>query len=148
MGCISRPWTAALGLLLSAFVGCAQPSSGPDPTDPVVYDASAETKAAVGIATWGFSVDDADGASVFRGYDERNTRVVEIRENLDVDDPLDKHFVLTMTGSAATGSERIDYVVELASEDDSDIDYAQNVNGTRKRRYSAARASRRVKSIR
>ena len=100
--------------LAGALVGCGsagaeEPVAAPAPSDPVVYDASAETKADVGIAKWGFSNDPEKNTTVFRGYGERNELLVEVRQTLDQSDVNNVHFTMTMTGPKATGSEKIDF---------------------------------------
>ena len=82
---------------------------GAPPSDPVVYEASAETKAEVGIAKWGFANDAATGTSVFHGYGAQNDLLVEVRQTLDTSDPKNVHFTMSMSGVKATGSEKIDF---------------------------------------
>lgn len=88
----------------------------PAPNDAVVYEASAATKADVGIAKWGFTSDPTKNVTTFRGYGERNELLVEVRQTLERTDMYNERFTMTMTGPKASGSERIDYSAK-ASDD-------------------------------
>jgi hypothetical protein len=111
---------------LAACGGNGDADLGPPPSDSLVYDASAQTKADLGIAKWGFSIDHTDAASVFHAYGVRNELVVEIRQTFDEPDVFTKHFILTMTGPAASGSERIDYAAQW-NEGTQETTYVQTV---------------------
>lgn len=92
----------------------------------MVYEASAETTRDVGIAKWGHATDDADGATIFRGYGRRNELLVEVRQTLLQVDDLTKRFEMKMTGPAGSGSERIEFVAQWAA-DGQTMDYVTNV---------------------
>jgi hypothetical protein len=119
------PYAVSSLALVGALVGCGgageeqQPVMGPAPSDPVVYDASADTKADVGIAKWGFTSDPDTSTTVFRGYGERNELLVEVRQTLERPDMYNERFTMTMSGAKATGSEKIEYAAK-ASDDGKD----------------------------
>lgn len=126
------PWLAfapILFTLLGVLAACGDegpsPAPPPPPSDPLVYDASAETRREVGIAKWGFA-HGVDGAATFRGYDAKNELLVEIRLTLEQPDALTRRFAMTMTGKAASGSQRIEYVAR-SSDDWERMVYAQSV---------------------
>jgi len=117
---------------LGTLVACGSSSSdddgpvGPAPTDPIVYEASAETTRDVGIVRWGHATDTNDDATVFRGYGRRNELLVEIRQTFTQQDTYTKSFEMKMTGAAGSGSQRIDFVAEWAA-DGKSMDYVTHV---------------------
>ena len=116
----------AFGAVAACSGSPSEPEPGPPPTDPVVYDASAATTSDLGIAKWGYAVDGADGATVYRAYGKQNQLLVEIRQTFTQTDDVTKTFAMKMTGPAAQGSERIDFVAEWAADGES-MDYVTNV---------------------
>jgi hypothetical protein len=116
-----RRWSPLFStLLLGTLAACSSNSDDADvepgspPTDPVVYPASPETKNEVGVAVWGFEPFAGDGSKIFRAYDAKNVMLVEIRQKLE-ERELGKTFTMTMTGKAASGSERIEYVAQWSA---------------------------------
>ena len=99
---------------------------GPAPTDPVVYEASAETTRDVGIVRWGHATDANDDATIFRGYGSKNELLVEIRQTLTQQGTYTKTFEMKMTGAAGSGSQRIDFVAEWEA-DGKTMDYVTHV---------------------
>ena len=92
----------------------------------LVYDASADTKADVGIAKWGFTSDPEHNTTVFRGYGDKNELLVEVRQILERPDMYNERFTMTMTGAKATAAERIEYAAS-ASADGKDTVISMNV---------------------
>jgi hypothetical protein len=120
----ARLFAVFVGPLL---VGCTHSVAEKDPLpDPTVYDASPETRADVGIATWGAFVDSATSSSIFHGYGPENELLVEIRQTFEQADDFRKRFTMTMTG-AASGSERIEFVANVGDDDQAEATYTQNV---------------------
>ena len=57
---LSATLLATLGLLVGGIAQAGQtPPPAPAPPDPLVYDASDGTKQAIGVAKWGYALDDA-----------------------------------------------------------------------------------------
>ncbi|HEY8075785.1 MAG TPA: hypothetical protein VIF62_16780 [Labilithrix sp.] len=130
MSSISRRAATPFVLLLLSAAACttSAPDGSPAPTDPQVFDASDATKQALGIAKWGYAIDDANASTVFHGYGAQNELRVEIRQTLasDAVDTSTKHFALTVAGAAASASERIDFVAQWSA-DGQNVDYAHTV---------------------
>ena len=109
-----------LPLVAFAAVACGSADSGseseaallPAPSDPMVYDASAETTRDVGIVKWGVNAD----ASSFRGYNRRNEIVVQVSHTITTVDDSTRRFELVMSGSAASGKENIEIQARWASD--------------------------------
>ncbi|HEY8072691.1 MAG TPA: hypothetical protein VIF62_01235 [Labilithrix sp.] len=113
-------------VLLAACGSQADDPAGPAPADPLVYGASDGTKQAVGVAKWGYAIDDGNGELVFRAYGAKNDLVAEIRQSVTLDaDGTTKHYAMTLTG-VATAAEHIDFVAQWSA-DGSEIDYTHVV---------------------
>ncbi|MDB4939262.1 MAG: hypothetical protein JWP87_6234 [Labilithrix sp.] len=101
--------------LVTALVGCGSSSeeetavAGPPPNEAVVFDASSDTKADLGIAKWGFATDTDGDLMTYRGYGEKNEVLATVVQKLDRSDPTKYHFTLTMTGPKESASEKIDF---------------------------------------
>lgn len=118
--------------LSSLFIACAAPEGGaaeqtpadaPPPSDPIVFEASAETKADVGIAKWGYGASDEPGLSTFRGYGAKNELLVEIRQSLAETEPGTTRLSVTLSGPKAEAKQTID-LSERPTEDGSSIELA------------------------
>lgn len=96
--------------LLFVFAACSSSQSGDDvgpaPTDPVTFEASADTTKDTGIAKWGY--DDSTGAQVFHGYDAKNAQLVEVRETFEQVDETKQRISITMTGRIGTASSTVE----------------------------------------
>lgn len=98
---------------LACIAGCstAEEEANAPPSDQLVFDATAETKAELGIARWGFNADPYEDSTSYRGYGENNevlAAVVQKGENFP-----DRHvFTMTMTGPTASAVEKIEYYIE------------------------------------
>jgi hypothetical protein len=114
----------AFGTLVACGTADEEPPVGPAPSEPIVYDASAQTEQEVGIAKWGYRADDS--ATVFRGYGHRNELMVEIRQTFTQSDPRTKTFAMQMTGPVASGTERIDFVAQW-TKDGETMEYVDDV---------------------
>ena len=110
---LSSLLAAASLTLATALAGCSseddQSMAGAPPDEAVVFVASAETKSDLGIAKWGFATDEAGDLMTYRGYGERNEVLATVVQKLDRSDPTKYHFTMTMTGSGASASEKIDF---------------------------------------
>jgi hypothetical protein len=100
--------------VVAALVGCGSPDdeasvAGPPPNESVVFGASADTQADLGIAKWGFATDDEGDLMTYRGYSDRNEVMATVVQKLDRSDPNKYHFTLTMTGPKASATEKIDF---------------------------------------
>jgi hypothetical protein len=100
--------------VVAALVGCGSPDdeasvAGPPPNESVVFGASADTQADLGIAKWGFANDDEGDLMTYRGYSDRNEVMATVVQKLDRSDPNKYHFTLTMTGPKASATEKIDF---------------------------------------
>lgn len=96
-------------IALSGLSGCTSaPVAGPPPSDPVVYDASSETRSTTGIAKWGYATDSA-GTTIFHGYGADNEQIVEVRHTFQITDPFTRRFALKMSGPDIAGSVQIEY---------------------------------------
>jgi hypothetical protein len=109
----------AMSLLLVACSSGSSPDdepvAGPPPSEPTVFEASAETKRDLGISTWGF--DDRSGTTIFHGYDSRNAQVVELRQSADeTADPFTKRITMKLTGKLGAASATIDVGVVVSAD--------------------------------
>lgn len=101
-------------VLVGALVGCGSaeeeaPVAGPPPSEAVVFDASNDTKAELGIVKWGFATD-ADGDQMtYRGYGASNEVLTTVVQTMDRRDDSVYHFALKMTGPKGEASEKIDF---------------------------------------
>lgn len=89
------------------------------PNEAVVFDASADTKADLGIAKWGFATDEAGDLMTYRGYSDKNEVLATVVQKLDRSDAEKYHFTLTMTGPKESASEKIEFTSH-ASDDGKD----------------------------
>lgn len=114
-----RSTSLVLPLAFLGVIACGSSESEgegallPAPTDPVVYDATADTARDVGIVKWG----SADDGNTFRGYGRRNELVVEIKQTITEVDDFNRTFELVMTG-AASGRERIDIEARFTADNE------------------------------
>jgi len=110
---------ASLTLLLAACSGASSEEdntpAGPAPTDPIVFEASADTKKDIGVAKWGF--DDNGETTTFHGYDAKNAQLLELRESIEeTADPFVKRMTMKMTGKIGSASATIDIGIEVAAD--------------------------------
>ncbi|MBX3210460.1 MAG: hypothetical protein KF850_00345 [Labilithrix sp.] len=101
-------------LLVGALVGCGAPddgasAAGPPPSESVVFAASADTKADLGIATWGFATDADGDLMTYRGYGDGREVLATVVQELDRSDPTRYRFTLTMTGRTESASQKIEF---------------------------------------
>jgi hypothetical protein len=107
--------TFAMVTILSAAAGCStaeepQQENAP-PTESRVFEASADTKSELGIARWGFDADPYEHRVVYRGYGEKNEVLATVVHKTE--DASDRHVsTITMTGTTASASERIEYTID------------------------------------
>ena len=106
--------------LATAIAGCASPADDapmrPPPNDDSVYSAAADTESDIGVAKWGFTKNAATEGFVFRGYDDHNAVVVELRQTIASVDTNTTRVTVTMTGKRATGSEKIDFALKPSAD--------------------------------
>ncbi len=108
------PYAISSLALVAALVGCGsdaaeEPVAGPGPTEAVVFAASGDTKAEVGIVKWGFDTDEAGDLMTYRGYGEKNEVIAEIVQAFDRRDPNKYYFTLTAKGAKGSASEKIEF---------------------------------------
>ncbi len=106
--------------LVGALVGCGtdgedSSAGGPPPSEAVVFQASSETRADLGIAKWGFDTDTDGDMMTYRGYGEKNDVIATVVQKLDRNDPTKYRFALTMTGKGASASEQIEFSARPAA---------------------------------
>jgi hypothetical protein len=75
----------------------------------VVFAASADTKAELGITKWGFATDEAGDLMTYRGYNDANEVLATVVQKLDRSDASKYHFTLSMTGPKESASEKIEF---------------------------------------
>lgn len=103
--------------VVGTLVGCgssADESSAPPPNEPVVFTSSAETKSDLGIVRWGFMTESTSDFTRYRGYDDKNNVVAEVTQDLDRSNPDVYHFVMKLTGTGGSASEKIDFTAGTA----------------------------------
>lgn len=79
------------------------------PNEAVVFAASGDTKAELGITKWGFATDDAGDLMTYRGYNDKNEVLATVVQKLDRSDETKYRFSLTMTGAKESASEKIEF---------------------------------------
>lgn len=141
-----RPWhlpVLAVSAVTTLLAGCSTVPDGPEPTDPVVYDASNETRSSVGIAKWGYRTDDA-GTTIFRGYDAHNNLVVETRHVFEITGEFTRRFLLKMNGPEVSGAVHVEYESVWRDDTQSAQYVARVIQNTVPRDGIAARILQRV----
>lgn len=103
-----RSCVLAVSVIAALHAACATVPDDPEPTDPVVYDASAETRSATGIAKWGYVTDDS-GTTIFHGYDAHNHPIVEVRHVFEITGEFTRRFAMKMSGPEVSGAVHIEY---------------------------------------
>ncbi|WP_394825884.1 hypothetical protein [Pendulispora albinea] len=66
--------------------------------DPLVTEASDETRSALGVALWGVRIDPMDGTAVVRGYNGSNESLVELRQKSEDGAGMDTVSSVSVTG--------------------------------------------------
>ena len=87
----------------------------PAPTEDVVFQAQAETRAQLGIAKWGFTTDEAGDHMTYRGYAADNAVVTEIVQTLDRSNADRWYFTMKASGSLGSAVEKIEYYGRTAA---------------------------------
>lgn len=106
---------------VSLVVGCsASEDEKPAPSEPLVFDATEETKAELAIARWGFVTDPFQDTVTYRGYGENNEVLATVVQKAET--TSDKHtFTMTMTGPKASARETIEYSIERSASMDAQL---------------------------
>jgi hypothetical protein len=79
------------------------------PNEAVVFAASSDTKADLGIAKWGFATDEAGDLMTYRGYNDRNEVLATVVQKMDRSDAAKYHFSMTMRGPKESASEKVEF---------------------------------------
>lgn len=104
-------------LVLFSVVACGasdegdQSIAGPPPSEPVVFEASSETKSELGIVKWGFAADEK-GRSTYRGYGAKNEVIAEVIQTLDQRDPNHVYFTMTEKDKDGTAVAKVEFYTQ------------------------------------
>lgn len=112
--------------VVTALVGCGsdatEESTGPEPTEATVFEASKETKADLGIEKWGYEAGPNGDSAKYRGYGAKNQVIAEVSRSLDRSNDKQWKFKLTASGEAGTAKESIDFDFKsVAGSTDSEV---------------------------
>lgn len=80
-----------------------KPSGTVTVSEPLTVEASAQTKAEIGVAAWGVR-DDGDGKMLVRGYDAKSKAIVEYRHTSEVLADNRRVDEISLTGAQGAGS--------------------------------------------
>jgi hypothetical protein len=104
----------SLALLTSSVVGCsteAEPAEEtyPAPKADAFVPASEQTKRETGVAQWGVTADDANLASIVRGYGANDKLLVELRHQAKIVDDAHVDIEITLSGERGNATMRIGF---------------------------------------
>ncbi|WP_394845014.1 hypothetical protein LZC95_49180 [Pendulispora brunnea] len=87
------------GLVLGAtwIAACGGKNTTEGMNDPLVMEASDETRSALGVTIWGVRAE-SGGTTVIRGYDASNSPIVEFRREARATDDMQSTVTTTVTG--------------------------------------------------
>lgn len=110
---VVRTSLGALGAATLVACGAASPDSAPtnavSVSEPIVIDASPQTKSELGVQAWGVSVDD-HGTTWVRGYAASGKPTIEFHQSMAV--PDDTHRVVEVGVAGAHGNATLQHNIE------------------------------------
>jgi hypothetical protein len=98
----------AVAALLCALTGCSSEDddatiAGPPPSEPLVFEASPDTKNELAIERWGFTVDGASATSTYRAYGAKNEVLATVVQKHDA-----HAFSMSLTSPRGSASENVE----------------------------------------